>query len=58
MSLVSQSSDKPLSIPVYVIDDLIHAAIREGVPDGVGAAIAHLRLLARRQGVELPLPTR
>jgi hypothetical protein len=34
-------------IPRHALDELIDAAVKHGVNDQVGAAIAHLRLLAR-----------
>jgi hypothetical protein len=40
-------------VPVYALTNLVAAAIKYGVGDEVAAAIAHLRVIARAQGVEI-----
>ena len=42
-----------IPIPVYALAALVQAAISEGVGDQVGAAIAHIDMLARQHGVDL-----
>ena len=42
-----------VTIPTYALTTLVKAAVLEGVGDEVGAAIAHIGVLARQQGIDL-----
>ena len=44
-----------IPVQVYAICALIDAAIAEGAGNDLGAAVAHIELIARQHGVEHPL---